>query len=214
MKWYRSPNTVALPSAYVRLPTDAEPEQTMAMPTPVRAKEWTLDLLHALPDDGQRYELVDGELLVSPSPSRTHQRVAAELHLLLSPWARQRGLEVCIAPSEIVFSPRRALQPDLFVIPYVGGAWIRDLTSLDQLVLAVEILSPSTARYDRVIKKRVYFEQGAAEYWIVDPAGRTVERWCRGDDRPQILHERLSWTPPAGPTLEIDLDAMFASALD
>ncbi|MBL8960399.1 MAG: Uma2 family endonuclease, partial [Gemmatimonadetes bacterium] len=71
----------------------------MAMPAPTT--EWTLEMLHALPDDGKRYELVDGELLVSPSPSPAHQRVAAELHLILGPWARQRGLEVCIAPFAI-----------------------------------------------------------------------------------------------------------------
>lgn len=59
----------------------------MAMPAPTT--EWTLEMLHALPDDGKRYELVDGELLVSPSPSAAHQRVVLQLALLLTPWARQ-----------------------------------------------------------------------------------------------------------------------------
>jgi Uma2 family endonuclease len=185
----------------------------MAMPVP--ATEWTLEKLHALPDDGKRYELVDGELLVSPSPSRPHQRVVAEWHLMLSPWARRQGLEVCIAPSEIIFSPTRALQPDLFVVPYVDGKWIRDSRELARLVLAVEVLSPSTARHDRQTKRRVYLEHGVAEYWIVDPDGRTVERWRQGEDRPEVLDTALSWTPPGGtPTLEVDLVELFRLALD
>lgn len=210
---YSPPRPLTLPSACVRLCTPTPPVQSMAMPAP--STEWTLEMLHALPDDGKRYELIDGELLVSPSPSRVHQRVAAELHLALSPWARRHGFEVCIAPSEIVFSPTRALQPDLFVVPYVNGTWIRDARDLAQLVLAVEVVSPSTARQDRVIKKRVFMEHGVAEYWIVDPDGRTVERWRQGEARPEILDTTLSWTPPGGAaTLDTDLVELFRLALD
>jgi len=185
----------------------------MAMPAPTT--EWTLEMLHALPDDGKRYELVDGELLVSPSPSPAHQRVAAELHLILGPWARQRGLEVCIAPFAITFSPRRELQPDLFVVPLVDGKRAQEPHEFARLVLAVEVLSPSTARYDRVVKRPVYMEHGVAEYWIVDPDGRTVERWQHGHARPEILDATLTWTPPGTTaTLEIDLVELFRLALD
>jgi Uma2 family endonuclease len=184
----------------------------MAMPAPTT--EWTLEMLHAIPDDGKRYELVDGELLVSPSPSMPHQRVVSELHLLLGPWAREHGLEAFLAPSAITFSPRRELQPDLFVVPFIDGRRIRDTRDFTRLVLAIEVLSPSTARYDRVVKRPVYLEQGA-EYWIVDPDSRTVERWSRGEPRPELLDTTLSWTPPGGaPTLEIDLVELFRLALD
>jgi Uma2 family endonuclease len=185
----------------------------MAMPAPVT--EWTLEKLHALPDDGKRYELVDGELLVSPSPSLRHQGVVEELHLLLGPWARQHGFEVHFAPCAVTFSPRRELQPDLFVVPQVEGRRISDPRELTRLVLAVEVLSPSTARFDRQTKRRVYLDQGVAEYWIVDPDGRTVERWRLGEERPEILDERLSWTPPGdAPTLVVDLVELFRLALD
>jgi Uma2 family endonuclease len=185
----------------------------MAMPAPTT--EWTLEMLHALPDDGKRYELVDGELFVSPSPSRPHQRVVMECTLALAPWARAHRLELCIAPSEIVFTPTRAVQPDLFVVPCVDGTWIRDPRELTRLVLAIEVLSPSTAHVDRGSKQRVYMEHGVAEYWIVDPDGRTVERWQQGHARPEILDTALSWTPPGSTaTLEIDLVELFRLALD
>ena len=185
----------------------------MAMPAPTT--EWTLEMLHALPDDGKRYELVDGELLVSPTPSPAHQRVSFELAQVLAPWARQHGLEVCIAPFAITFSPRRGLQPDIFVVPLVEGRRPQAPQEFARLVLAIEVLSPSTARYDRVVKRPVYLEQGVAEYWIVDPDSRTVERWWRGQGRPEVLDTTLGCTPPGGPAaLEIDLVEMFHRALD
>jgi Uma2 family endonuclease len=188
-------------------------EQLMAMPAPTT--EWTLEMLHALPDDGKRYELVDGELLVSPSPSLPHQGVVGELFFLLRGWARPHGLEVHLAPCAITFSRRRELQPDLFVVPQLDGKRIRDPRDLTRLVLAVEVLSRSTERHDRVTKRRVYLEEGVAEYWLVDPHARVVERWQQGEERPQILDERLSWTPPSSSTtLDIDLVELFRLALD
>lgn len=185
----------------------------MAMPAPVT--EWTLDMLHALPNDGKRYELVDGELLVSPSPSAAHQSVLGVLYHVLWPWGRLHGHEVFLAPLAIPFSLRRELQPDLLVVPQVDGTRIRDPGDLKRLVLAIEVLSPSTARYDRVTKRRVYLDEGVAEYWIVDPDGRTVERWRQGETRPEVLDATLGWTPPGGAaTLDIDLVELFRLALD
>lgn len=186
----------------------------MAMPAPVPANDWTLEKLHALPDDGKRYELVDGELLVSPAPRPPHQRVIARCYLLMGPWALQHGLEVVLAPSAVRSGERRELQPDLFVLPFIHGRPDRDPTALTRVILAIEVLSPSTARHDRITKRRVYLEEGVAEYWIVDPEGRTVERWRLGEDRPEILDTTLTWTPPGAPALEIDLVPMFAQALD
>ena len=78
--------------------------------------------------------------------------------------------------------------------------------------LAVEILSPSTARLDRQVKRRLYQRQGVPEYWIVDIDARLVERWRPADDRPEILTERLTWQPdPARPALGVDLGAYFAA---
>ncbi|MBK8250129.1 MAG: Uma2 family endonuclease [Gemmatimonadetes bacterium] len=121
----------------------------------------------------------------------------------------------CIAPFAITFSPRRELQPDLFVAPLVDGQRAQTPAEFARLVLAVEVQSPSTARYDRVVKRPVYLDQGVAEYWIVDPDSRTVERWSQGQERPEVLDTTLSWTPPATPaTLDIDLVELFGLALD
>ncbi len=128
---------------------------------------------------------------------------------------RDGEFDVYFAPLAILFSPRRELQPDLLVVPRLEGQRIRDERDLVRLVLAVEVLSPSTARHDRVTKRRVYQEQGVAEYWVVDTEARLVERWCPGDARPEILTKVLSWTPPGGETaLQIDLETLFREALN
>jgi Uma2 family endonuclease len=185
------------------------------MAMPAHSPEWTLEMLHALPDDGNRYELVDGELLVSPSPSMGHQRVVAELNDRLRAWGRQHALEVFFAPCAVTFSPRRELQPDILVVPFKDGRRISETSQLTSLVLAVEVLSPSTARHDRVTKRRVYLEQGVAEYWIVDPDGRAVERWRSGEARPEILDDTLRWTPPGREsTFELNIVEFFREALD
>jgi Uma2 family endonuclease len=122
---------------------------------------------------------------------------------------------VFIAPSAITFSPRRELQPDLFVVPHIEGRRIQDAHDLKRLILAIEVLSPSTARHDRVTKRRVYLEQGVAEYWIVDPDARTAERWASSDPRPEVAEVTLEWTPPGGaPTFAFDVADRFHRALD
>jgi Uma2 family endonuclease len=139
-----------------------------------------------------------------------HQRISARLFLLLTEWGARHQLEVFYAPAAITFTTRRELQPDLFLVPFVDGRRIQEEQQYTQLVLAIEVLSPSTARYDRVTKRRVFLEQGVAEYWIVDPDGRTVERWRQGEERPEILDEHLRWTPPGiSATLDIDLVELF-----
>lgn len=83
------------------------------------------------------------------------------------------------------------------------------------LVLAVEVLSPSTARGDRRVKSRIYMEEDVGEYWIVDLDARVVERWRKGEGRPEIVSSMLSWQPAADlPPLALDLDAYFSEILD
>jgi Uma2 family endonuclease len=116
-----------------------------------------------------------------------------------------------VAPGDVIFSPRRGVQPDVFVTPAVDG---RRPTKVDRLLLAVEVLSPSTARADRVKKRKLFREEGVPEYWIVDLDARTVERSTPGEPRPEILVERLTWSPEAVEPLEIDLAAYFARVFD
>jgi Uma2 family endonuclease len=183
----------------------------MAMPLQ-KPSEWTAEMARALPDDGNRYEVIDGELLVTPSPSQRHQLALELLYLLVGPYARaSRVMHAHFAPCEIEFSPRRAVQPDLFVVRLVGGKLPDDGSLKDNLLLAVEALSPSTARYDRRTKRPMFQSEGVPEFWIVDVDARIIERWRPSDSRPEVLTESLTWQPAREVApLVIDLDAYFA----
>jgi Uma2 family endonuclease len=122
------------------------------------------DLEH-LPDDGHRYELIDGTLLVSPGPQLPHQDVVGNLHLLLR-GACPRHLKVVLAPFAVALAEDTELQPDLIVAP-------RDAFTRKELpgppLLAVEVLSPSTRRVDLLLKRDRLQAAGAASYWLIDP---------------------------------------------
>src|SRR5262245_32221811 len=124
------------------------------MPMPMLRRRWTVADLADLPDDGNRYEVVDGELLVTPSPALRHQEAVLKLAVFLHDYlAREPMGLVVIAPAEIVFSATRAVQPDVLVAPLVEGRRPERLEQIDRLLLAIEVLSPSTARADRVTKR-------------------------------------------------------------
>ncbi len=125
---------------------------------------------------------------------------------------RACALECLVAPAEVTFSPRRSVQPDLLVVPTIDGRGAARFEDVGRLVLAVEVISPSTARSDRHRKRKLYQSEAVPEYWIVDPAARFVERWRPGDEEPEILVESLSWQPDADRApLVIDLAAYFRS---
>ena len=181
------------------------------MAMPAQPTEWTVDMVRALPDDGNRYEVIDGELFVTPAPSLFHQRAVRELLLLVAPYVRQHGIgEALMSPADvIVYGPRKFVQPDLFVVPLVNDAPVRAWTDVGRLLLTVEVLSPSTEHTDRARKRRVYKEKGVPEYWVVDTDARTVEHY-RPDDSFEILTESLEWRPDHdAPPLVIDLPAYF-----
>jgi Uma2 family endonuclease len=181
------------------------------MAMPAQPTEWTVEMVRALPDDDNRYEVIDGELFVTPAPSVVHQRAVLELALVVGPYVRAHRIgEAIIAPVDvIVYGPCKFVQPDLFVVPLVNGAPMRAWTEVGRLLLAVEVLSPSTEHTDRGRKRRVYKEKGVPEYWVVDTDARTVERY-RPDDSFEILTESLEWRPDHdAPPLLIDLPAYF-----
>ena len=173
---------------------------------------WTTDLVRALPDDGDRYEVVAGHLLVTPAPSYRHGDAVGELFVLIHPYCRNHKVgHAKIAPQDAEFDERNMVQPDLFVVPLVNGAKPLEWADVRRLLLAVEVLSPGTARHDRFTKRRLYQAQGVPEYWIVDVNTRMVERWRPGDERAELLADELTWQPdPTVPPLAIDLPACFA----
>ncbi|MEO7965683.1 MAG: Uma2 family endonuclease, partial [Gemmatimonadaceae bacterium] len=174
-------------------------------------QNWDVDKLHALPDDGNRYELIDGELFVSPAPSRAHQRASRELVWRLLPYVELLGgLEVLYAPFAVTWSTRTEVQPDVLVVPLHRDTEIGAVATHRLLELVVEILSPSTARVDRYRKRALYQKQRVAEYWIVDLATRMVERWRPDDVEPEVLFDQLVWRPRADvDTLSVDLEEVF-----
>ena len=190
------------------------------MGMPASQRHWTPDEVRALMDESHpapRYELIDGELLVTPAPGPPHQMMVGALHVILRAYvnAHELGM-VFLAPADLELRPRQITQPDIFVVP-PGTRPGRRWRGVRALRLAVEVLSEGSRRHDRVTKRRHYQSVGVAEYWIVDIDAGVVERWRPADDRPEVMTERLTWQPDVRfPNLVIDLIALFgeAAALD
>lgn len=144
-----------------------------------RDHPWTVADLELLPDDGLRYELVDGTLLVSAAPSRQHQRVLGNLYLLLRA-ACPPELEVFLAPTDYQPTSTRSLQPDLLAVTR-DDPGPKAVTM--PLALAVEVLSPSSRSVDLVLKRELYEQAGVQCYWVVDPDELTVRAWVLQDGR-------------------------------
>jgi Uma2 family endonuclease len=183
------------------------------MGMPAQQTKWTADMARALPDDGNRYEVLDGELFVTPAPSYRHQAVLARLYDVIRPYVAQHSLGwTRWSPADIEFSPRRRVQPDLLVIPDTGHGEPATWKEVKSLLLVVEATSPSTARADRGKKVTIYRGQRIPEYWILDVDGHVVERWRPDDDRPEILAATLEWQPdPRIEPLRIHLPDVFAA---
>jgi Uma2 family endonuclease len=187
----------------------------MSMPT--LRRDWTVDELLDLPDDGNRYETIDGELFVTPAPSLDHQRAVFAVSRLVADYLATNPVgEAIISPADVTFSPRRLVQPDVFVLPFAtAGRRASRFTDVGRLLLAVEILTPATARADRVAKRRVYREERVPEYWIVDLDARTIERSTPADDRVEVFAERIEWLPDGAATaLRVDVAEFFRAVLD
>ena len=130
----------------------------------------------SLPDDGRRYEILDGELAVSPSPTSVHQLISQNLEFAMSAWVRTRNLgRVWHAPLDLILEPTVVVQPDIFFISSEHASIVsrRGVEGAPDLV--IEILSDSTAARDRGVKMQIYARHGVGRYWIVDPDRRTLE---------------------------------------
>ena len=186
----------------------------MVMPS-VSRRDWTVAKLHALPDDGNRYEIIDGVLYVTPAPRAVHQSAISWLIDPIWPYARAHGLVPMTSPADIRFSDRSVVQPDLFVFPKPAASRLQEWSDITSLVLAIEVLSPRTARRDRIVKRRLYQAQRIPDYWIVDPDARVIERWQPDSTRADVCATTLSWQPVADHTpLRIDVVEYFRRVLD
>jgi Uma2 family endonuclease len=164
----------------------------MGMAVPIY---YTADMVRALPDDGRRYEVVHGELLVTPAPRLWHQELVFRLGERLRVYLRRHPVgHLLVSPADISFSPDTLVQPDVFVVP-LAEARSLDWRQIHRLLLAIEVLSPTTRRADRFAKRRWYQEVGVPLYWIVDGEERFVEEWTPAAALPRVERERLVWTP-------------------
>ena len=129
--------------------------------------------------------------------------------------ARGRRSKVLASPADISFHADMLVQPDLFVLPITPDERrVLGWSQIRTLLLAVEVVSPSTARADRQVKRRLYQQERVGEYWIVDVDARIVERWRATDERPEIVSTSLSWHPePSTAPFELDLPAFFDDVL-
>ena len=179
------------------------------MGMPQASPQWTADRVRNLPDDGNRYELISGELVVTPAPRAAHQVALAALYDCIAPYLLRTGIgRILWSPADLSLGEDEVLQPDLFVVP---GEAPQEWSDVSSLLLVIEVTSPSTARYDRHLKRRRYQLAGVPEYWIVDLDVRIIERWRPDGEHREILDERITWQPPTGVApLEIDLLTLFA----
>lgn len=174
------------------------------------AEEWTAERVRALPDDGNRYELIGGRLVVTPSPRGVHQVAVAHLAAILRAEVARYTLHVLHSPADISLGEDEVLQPDLFVYSTASGRHLLDWSDIAELALVIEVISPSTAVYDRQLKRRRYQRARVPEYWIVDLDARLIERWQPDDSRPEIITGTLAWSPsPDSEPFRLDVERFF-----
>jgi Uma2 family endonuclease len=171
---------------------------------------YTAEMVRAMPDDGNRYETVHGELLVTPAPRELHQVVAGRLFVELSIYLEAHPVgQAYYSPADISWGPDILVQPDVFVAVR-AEAGTGDWSRIQTLLLAVEVLSPSSGRADRFTKRRLYQEVGVATYWVVDADARVVEEWTPAERFPVVERQRLVWAPAgAVEPLVVELERLF-----
>jgi Uma2 family endonuclease len=178
----------------------------MGMPVS-SAPYYTVHDVLAIPDDGNRRELVYGELLVSPVPTLRHQKILTGLFRLLADYCDAQGVgQALMSPADLTWGRQDVLiQPDVFVIG-VEDAAVKTWSEVRHVPLVAEVLSPSTKRNDRFRKRRVYQDRAVGVYWIIDPEEGAAEVWRSDAEFPEVEWERLTWNPAgASAPLVVDL---------
>ena len=180
------------------------------MRSPIR---YTYQDYLAIPEDtSRRYEIVDGELFVTPAPRARHQQVVVSLVTILNTLAMRHQLgEVFVGPITVHLHDEGVVEPDLIFVR-------KDRLGIVDLHggvhgppdLVVEVLSPSNRAYDRTLKRKQYMQNGIAELWIIDADERTVEAWTPRGHEPRTVSDRIVWSV-SGHDFDIRLDEVFRS---
>lgn len=172
----------------------------------------TAETLEELPDDGRRYELLQGELIVSPAPGTVHQRVIRRLSRLLDDAVIAGAFgEMFQAPYEARLSAQNIVQPDLMVVARADTDRLTARRLEGAPAVAIEVVSPSSERIDRGRKASLYMESGVREYWIVDPAQRriVIHRPSGETSDVEIVSTGIAVSRLI-PGFAVELDALFA----
>jgi Uma2 family endonuclease len=175
----------------------------MAISVPV----YTVDDLENFPDDGNRYELLDGVLLVTPQAAASHQIVASRIQTELAISLQKPGLAHVVGPGAVVRMPNTQLQPDILVYP-ARFSPCTDWRKITEHWLAVEIFSRSSRIYDREFKRDAYFALGLQQVWLVDWRDRSVEV-CAAKGKSSVVRDTIRWRI-AGADVAINLLEVFA----
>jgi Uma2 family endonuclease len=171
---------------------------------------YTADMVRALPEDGRRYEVVHGELLVTPAPRGWHQELVGRLYRTIATYLeRERVGHVLFSPADISWAPDTLVQPDVFVAD-LAQARTLEWSQMQRLLLVAEVLSPASVRADRFTKRRRYQEAGVGLYWVVDGDARAVEVWTPEAQFPFMERVRLVWHPAGAATaFTLELAELF-----
>ncbi|HYU74073.1 MAG TPA: Uma2 family endonuclease [Ktedonobacteraceae bacterium] len=149
---------------------------------------WTYDDYAALPDDGQRYEIVNGVLVMAPAPTPEHQDIVGEIYACLRTHVKLAGLgRVFMGPIDVVLGPKNVFQPDVLIVlnAHLDRIQAKNIVGAPDLV--VEVVSPGSGVMDRIAKYSVYARAGIPEYWIVKPEKQTVEVFVLEDGEYRLL---------------------------
>jgi Uma2 family endonuclease len=174
--------------------------------------EWTYSEYARLPDDGNRYEVLDGAVCVTPAPGPRHQRVAAAVFFALAQYVDRHGIGEMLWDVDLLFVTGQYLRPDMLFVPAAASGSVSDRGMEGTPGLVVEVVSPHSRRIDCVRKPPRYREFGVPEYWVVDPGARTIirHRFEHGV-APIVCSATLEWEPAAGvPALRLDIPGLFA----
>jgi Uma2 family endonuclease len=187
----------------------------------IHPRRWRVSEVARLIDERQgytpRYELVDGDLLVTPAPTDRHQRVILQLAFRLHAYlVAHRVGEVVLGPVDLRLDAGTMFEPDLCVVPAPDGRFGKTGAPISRPPLLIcEALSTSSLQHDRFTKRRAFQRNRVPEYWVVDHAAHAFEVWHPDDERPALIDDRLTWRPGgcAAP-FELDVTDFFASIAD
>jgi Uma2 family endonuclease len=187
-------------------------EENRIMEMAQQTMRWTRADLQRLPDDGNKYEVVRGELFVTPAPSAGHQEIISVIAQHITPYVQAQTLGRVHQARSVVVIEGSEVEPDLYVrppVPVPPPSW----EDAPRPILVVEVLSNATRRRDQIKKRSLYMDARILEYWIVDRNDRSI-RVVRPDQDDMLVRDTLRWHPTgAADPFELDVAGIFREAL-